>query len=107
MTRQKRSREDIILTCKEGGCPWDFRNAPFYEWQDRYGRKWWMRRVRCRDCGSTKFRKYQPRLPLEPAGSWKYERTPGWYDAEFKFYWQNALEERLRYGQIQLPEGVR
>jgi len=102
MARTRRSREEIILACKEGGCPWDYRNAPITVWRDKYGGTWWLRSIRCRDCGSRKIRKYEPKWPLVPRGSWKYERIPGWYDVEFKVYWQHATDERVRLGHIPL-----
>lgn len=104
VTSRKKITEEIILACKEGGCPWDYRNAPLYRSQDRYGRTIWVRRVRCRDCGSLKFRKYEPRLPLVPiTRSWDYDRPPGWYD--IRVYWSKALDRRILRGQIELPDG--
>ena len=95
--------EDLFLICKEGGCPWDFKNAPLYPYEDVYGRRWWRRMVRCSNCGSKKFRRYQPRVPLEPYGGWSYDRPPGWYDAGVKVYWGKATEERVSRGTLPLP----
>jgi len=99
----KRARDDIILACKEGGCPWDYRAAPIFEVKDKYGQRLWLRKVRCRDCGSVKFQRYEPRLPLVKRGSWRYERPPGWYEADLKHYWQHATDERVARGQVAVP----
>ena len=103
MTDRKKSAEELILGCKEMGCPWD-PDAPIFQAQDRIGRIWWFRRIRCMRCGSTKIEKFHPQVPLERVGSIRYERVPGWYDTELKFYWKKATAERAARGMLTLPE---
>lgn len=102
MSTRRKSAEELILGCKEMGCPWD-PDAPIFEVQDKIGRKFWMRRIRCMRCGSTKVERFHPRLPLERMGSIRYERVPGWYDQDLKFYWRNATAERQQRGYLALP----
>jgi len=102
MSQRKKSAVELILGCKEMGCPWD-PDAPIFEVQDKLGRRLWMRRIRCMRCGSTKVERFHPRLPLERIGSIRYERVSGWYDADLKFYWRRATAERASRGMLALP----
>ena len=103
----KRSKDEIILACKEVGCPWDPYPSTVQE-QDRFGRLWWYRYIKCMNCGSVKREKY-PVGDVRFAtriGQPKYFRTPGWYAPELKIYWGHAREARADSGYLPPVEGV-
>ena len=102
----QRGKDEIILACKEVGCPWDPYPATVQEMDRRRTRYFWFRKIRCLNCGSIKIEKYnvgdvdfENRL-----GQPKYVRPPGWYDARFRVYWSHARAERARLGYLSKPE---
>ena len=98
---RKKSTDDLILSCKQVKCVWD-PDAPVYVTQDRTGRRVWESRIKCDRCGSVKIERYVPDGTFKRLGSVRYLRTPGWYDAEYRFYWGNARAERLKRGLIEV-----
>lgn len=107
---RSRSSSEIILACKEVGCPWDPYPATVQD-TDYRGQWWWYRKIRCLNCGSLKIEKYavgDTRF-ANRIGKPKYDRPPGWYEPEFRFYWSAARElraDRGYLGSVEVPEAA-
>ena len=102
----KRSKDEIILGCKEVGCPWDPYPVTVQE-QDYRGRLFWYRKIKCMNCGSVKVEKYPVGdVRYQSRISVKYYRTPGWYEPDLKFYWGHAREARAQRGFLPEIEGA-
>lgn len=103
---RQRSSDEIILGCKEVGCPWDPYPATVQE-MDYYQTGWfWFRKIRCLNCGSIKIEKYavgdtnfENRLTTP-----KYIRPPGWYDKSLRVYWGAARSARAQKGYLPMVE---
>ena len=96
---RQRSSDEIILGCKEFGCPWNPYPATVRDLDFRRTGWFWWRKIRCENCGSLKIEKYnEGDVYFENRLSVKYDRPPGWY--ELPMYWSAARARRAELGYL-------
>lgn len=104
---KQRSSIEIILACKEMGCPWDPYPATVQD-TDYRGYWHWYRKIRCLNCGSLKIEKYRVGdTRFENRISTRYLRPAGWYAKELRLYWSRARQARADrglLGSVEIPE---